>query len=452
MRPVAGPRRSCWPPRAAPRTPTPPTRLAGTGSRCRGSRPEVTSTQRRSNEPCPGSRRQPTSWPKPTPSSPRSTRARCSRHSIGLMQEAKDEIHARSEQATTAADLARLLPPMLGADGARTYLLVTLSPSDPRGSGGYPGVYGLLHVDGQQALAVATWRRRREIPKVPPVAGPADAKKAWGWAGHRPDLLGHDLHARLPHGGRIHEGHLGGRRREARRRRDRGRPCADGLALEVVGPVDTPAWPETITADNVQQIVGADVYKTTSQEQSDAWEVGIGASLWDAVLTRPWPVQAMATAMSSAVDGGHLQVWSTRPGRAGSAGTARRDRSVRRTDRRRPAGDLNGFTANRAGYFATTDVQVARHGTDDEGQPDDHGHRRPYRTAAPDGPPSILLGHRSGATWAGSRSGTFGTDLTCICRRRAPSTSFQVNGRRDAVRVGRTRGPRGELAAADRAG
>ena len=56
-----------------------------------------------------------------------------------LMREAQDEIHTRSEQATTAANLAKLLPSMLGADGARTYLLVTLSPSDPRGSGGYPG-------------------------------------------------------------------------------------------------------------------------------------------------------------------------------------------------------------------------------------------------------------------------------------------------------------------------
>ncbi len=71
---------------------------------------------------------------------------------------------------------------MLGADGARTYLLVTLSPSDPRGAGGYPGVYGLLHVDGHK-LSLSHLAPTSEIPKVRPVPGPADAKKAWGWAG-----------------------------------------------------------------------------------------------------------------------------------------------------------------------------------------------------------------------------------------------------------------------------
>ena len=71
---------------------------------------------------------------------------------------------------------------MLGADGARTYLLVTLSPSDPRGSGGYPGVYGLLHVDGTQALALGPRADVRD-PQSEAGARPADAKKAWGWAG-----------------------------------------------------------------------------------------------------------------------------------------------------------------------------------------------------------------------------------------------------------------------------
>ncbi len=63
-----------------------------------------------------------------------------------------------------------------------------------------------------------------------------------------------------------------------------GDPALMAGLLSVVGPVSTPAWPETITADNVQRIVGADVYKTTSGATSDAWELGIGEALWSAVL------------------------------------------------------------------------------------------------------------------------------------------------------------------------
>ena len=50
--------------------------------------------------------------------------------------------------------------------------------------------------------------------------------------------------------------------------------------------------------------------RRTSGATSDAWELGIGEALWGAVLTRPWPMQAMSAAISSAAEGGHLQVWS----------------------------------------------------------------------------------------------------------------------------------------------
>src|SRR4051795_6244809 len=77
--------------------------------------------------------------------------------------DAQAEIDSRAGQASVASDLTRLLPSMLGADGPRTYLLVTLSPSDPRGAGGYPGVYGLLHVDGTR-LALSALAPTSDIP------------------------------------------------------------------------------------------------------------------------------------------------------------------------------------------------------------------------------------------------------------------------------------------------
>ncbi len=66
------------------------------------------------------------------------------------MIDAKAEVDTRAHQAQIAAGLVGLLPPLLGVDGEKTYLLVTLSPSDPRAAGGYPGVYGVLHADGKR--------------------------------------------------------------------------------------------------------------------------------------------------------------------------------------------------------------------------------------------------------------------------------------------------------------
>src|SRR5215213_8973347 len=101
----------------------------------------------------------------------------------GPMRDAKDEIHQRAEQARTAALLASVLPPILGADGDRTYLLVTLSQSDPRQAGGYPGVFGLLHADGKR-IRLTNLAATSTIPRAtPPVPGPPEAKKVWGWTG-----------------------------------------------------------------------------------------------------------------------------------------------------------------------------------------------------------------------------------------------------------------------------
>src|SRR3954447_5164714 len=56
-----------------------------------------------------------------------------------VVADAQTEIESRARQASIASDLTSVLPSLLGVDGPRTYLLVTVSPSDPRGSGGYPG-------------------------------------------------------------------------------------------------------------------------------------------------------------------------------------------------------------------------------------------------------------------------------------------------------------------------
>jgi hypothetical protein len=198
--------------------------------------------------------------------------------------------------------------------------------------------------------------------------------------------------------------------------------------LQVVGPVDTPAWPEQITSDNLEQIVGADVYKTTSSTESDTWEVGIGSALWGAVLTRPWPVLAMATAMSTAVDGGHLQVWSPLPDEEAALGSLGVSGAFVTPTDATPQVTLNGFTANRAGYFATTDVQVD-HATDAEDRATTTV-TVTIKNSAPTGPPSILLGINPGDV-GGRPLGTFGTDVNVYLPAGATMTSFQVNGREE---------------------
>src|SRR4051812_7417631 len=185
----------------------------------------------------------------------------------GPIAQAKLEIEDRASQAAVAASLANLLPSFLGSTSPRTYLLVTMTPADPRAGGGYPGVVGLLHVDGKQ-LTLSHLEPTSHVPGVPRVPGPADVKKAWGWTGidrffwdtaYTPDfptVAGFMKKIWEAGSGRPVDGVIAGD------------PALMSNLLGAVGSVTTPAWPETIDSDNVERIVEADVYRTPNNQVS----------------------------------------------------------------------------------------------------------------------------------------------------------------------------------------
>ena len=342
------------------------------------------------------------------------------------VEQAKEEIDTRASQAVIAANIAELVPGLLGTDGPRTYLLVTLSPSDPRAAGGYPGVYGVLHADGHQ-IRLSGLAPTSSIPGVAPVNGPAEAKRAWHWAGidrffwdttytaDFPTAAGFMKRIWEAGGGTPVDGVIAGD------------PALMSAMLDVVGSVDTPAWPETITADNVQRIVGADVYRTEDSHQSDAWEVGVGDALWQAFLSRPMSPEPLAHALSSGAAGGHLQVWTTdasEEAQLDSLGVS--GRFVMPSDGSALV-RLNGFTANRAGYFAETSVdQTVETGAD--GATTRTVTVRVKNTAPHDGPKSILLGINPGDTGR-KPIGTFGTDINVYLPADAKKIRVKQNGK-----------------------
>jgi hypothetical protein len=344
----------------------------------------------------------------------------------GPIGDAKEEIHARAQQAATAAHAAAILPPMLGATSPRTYLLITLSMSDPRGAGGYPGVFGLLHVNGER-LTLSGLSETSKVPKAhPPVPGPAEAKRVWGWAGIDQALWDTTYTPDFPTAAGFMK----------RITQTAGLPAVDGVIagdtafmasmLGVVGPVDTPAWPEQLNAETVPRIVGADAYRTTSAAQSDAWQKAIGAAMWRAVLTRPWPLQPLATALADARDGGHLHVWSTQPEEEQGLDALGVSGAFRLPADGSPVVTFNGYTANRAGYFAKITQDVER-SIDADGNTVVTETVTIHNTA-PSGPPSMLLGH-SGADTGGKPLGTFGTDVNVYMPLDAEVLSTEQNGK-----------------------
>ena len=233
--------------------------------------------------------------------------------SIGEAVTSADEVLGeRSRQVARAADVVALLPGLLGADGERTYAIVMMTLSDPRGSGGYPGSYGVLRAnDG--ALSLEELAPTGGLGEMPRVDAPQDVVRRYERFGGLTHFISSTYSPDWPTSAQIWMEMW-----EAS-----GREPLDGVigadsvwmsyVLAAIGPVETPAWPETITAENVSRITDSETMLTLDKAESDAWQADIATSLWQAMVTRPLDAQGIGSAVSRATAERHLQIYSTDP-------------------------------------------------------------------------------------------------------------------------------------------
>jgi len=96
----------------------------------------------------------------------------------------RTEVSELADLLATASTAATLLPPMLGADGPRTYFLAFQTNAEARGTGGLIGGYGILTAD-QGRLSLDTISNNRDLePGAPPGIdlGPDYAKQYAGYS------------------------------------------------------------------------------------------------------------------------------------------------------------------------------------------------------------------------------------------------------------------------------
>ena len=223
----------------------------------------------------------------------------------GLLGPVRDAVVAartliadRRRLAVRAAELTRLLPPFLGAEGPRRYVILMMNLSDPRGSGGYPGSFGVLRV-AHGAIQLQDLEPTSVLGKVPAIDPPSkEYAKRYGPFGGLTTFIASTYSPDFPTTARVFM-----QMWEAS-----GRPPLDGVIagdqvllsslVGVMGTVDSPVWPDPITTANATQVLGADTFLTVSQQRSDHWQSALGTALWQALLSRPLPPVPLTAALS----------------------------------------------------------------------------------------------------------------------------------------------------------
>ena len=366
----------------------------------------------------------------------------------GPVVELQDKLGTASNVAKQAATAARLLPPMLGADGARNYLLLFQNNAEARAQGGLPGAIAVLTArDG--FLQMNRQTRPGEIGTFPDgiVRLTADERELFTErlgiypqdATFVPDFARSSAILRQMYQARLPE-------------RIDGVISVDPVALSYMlrgtGPLKLSSG-TTLTADNAASYLMNQVYKDVPDPvQQDALFADAARRSFQALITQVRDPKALLAGLSQAATERRLMLWSSRPDEEKEiVGTSIAGLLPTREANRPEVGVyVNDSSADKLSYYLDWKADVTASSCDREGR-QRLAVRLTARSTVPKGatlpaaivgpsrnpvPPGVLLhsfyvyapvgGYVDSARSAGSRRRRRSTPTVAARSRRSPST------------------------------
>lgn len=229
---------------------------------------------------------------------------------VGQLVDGLDQVTGALD---AGAQVATLLPPMLGADGPRTYLLVSLNSAELRSAGGIVGAFAVLHAE-DGAVSLTDQRSTIDLQGIDAPILPlteeelvVDTDRLGRWV--QDAVLTPDF----PRSAQL---------LAARWERDLGQrvdgviaadPVGARYVLKATGPVTEPGG-STIDAADVLQVLLRDSYRTlTDPADADVFYAGVAASIFRAVGSGQGDPHGLVTALARAGTEGRIRIWSAHP-------------------------------------------------------------------------------------------------------------------------------------------
>ncbi len=213
----------------------------------------------------------------------------------------------------SALRAAQLIPPMLGADGPRTYLVLFQNPAEIRATGGMPGAYLVIMADrgairvvddgvASGGLATSDTPVLALDPATIALYGTAIARYPAN-INQTPDFptvarLAREMYRR--HSGRTVDGVLATD------------PVALSYLLGATGPIAVPGGP-ALRSDTVVRALLSDVYAgPLSRSQQDAYFRSVARATFLALTRQPRAIRPMLAQLARAAGERRLLAWSAR--------------------------------------------------------------------------------------------------------------------------------------------
>ncbi|GIG38802.1 hypothetical protein Cph01nite_05640 [Cellulomonas phragmiteti] len=265
-----------------------------------------------------------------------------------------------SADTATASRAAALLPPMLGADGPREYLVLVQNNAEPRATGGIAGAVLLLRAEDGR-IEVLEQRRGGELAGLPePVVMLSEAEQGLFGPLLATDMRDVNFTPDFPRSAQIAravwEGQVGGAI-DGVMSVD---PGALSLVLGATGPVRLPDG-TALTSDNVAAVLLNEVYlEIEDPVQQDEFFASTAATVFSAVAGGQGDSAGVVDALAEAARQGRLMVWS-----ADEDEQARLSGTVLSGELRGRVADeavvglyLNDGTQAKVGYYLQADATI----------------------------------------------------------------------------------------------
>lgn len=228
---------------------------------------------------------------------------------VGDLSEQLDRASMLTERASYAV---RLLPPMLGADGPRTHLLLFQNNAEIRATGGIPGAVAVVRARNGK-LDIVDQGSAGDFGRydAPPFRLTAEEREIYG---EKTGLFGADINftPEFPRTGRFARTMWNlqhGVRADGVLSID---PVALSYLLEGTGPVEVPGGPPLRAGSAVDTLL-RDVYlQVPDPEAQDAYFAAAAEAVFGAVASGQGDPARLLDGLARAVSEGRINLWSSR--------------------------------------------------------------------------------------------------------------------------------------------
>lgn len=248
-------------------------------------------------------------------------RATRSRSLLSPVAEASRELHSRLTDAEpTLETLERALtqlPPMLGRDGPRRYLLALQTPAESRAAGGIIGAFGVLQADQGRLVLTRTGNADDLNAGGDPAARSVEGAdqfmsrygrflplQNWQNLSMSPDwpTVGYVAQQLFPQsGGEPIDGVIG---------LD---PFALSAMLAATGPIDVPPWPVPISAENARSVLLHEQYLFFPNPERREFVADVTAAMFEKLTGDGVSLRTLSASLAEAARRRHLQLWASDP-------------------------------------------------------------------------------------------------------------------------------------------